>query len=203
MTKNKWINDPYSNKARDNKLVARSFFKLEEIDKKFELFTKETKRILDIWCAPWSRLQYCNQKVIDLWVQNPIIIWFDLKKVTLNLSNVYSYEMDITNREWVSEKLENRKIEQLDLIVSDMAPDTIGMKDIDALRSVALIEKTLWIYDKFLIPWWKFAIKVFMWPWFEELVKDLRGIYWNAAIQVFKPKSCRKSSKETYIVKKK
>ena len=138
---NKWINDPYTNKARDKKLVARSYFKLEEIDKKFELFTSETKTILDIWCAPWSWLQYCSQKVEELWVKDPTIIWFDLKRVIITLPHTYPYQQDITDREWVSKALENHAIESLDLIVSDMAPDTIGMKDIDALRSVWLIEK--------------------------------------------------------------
>jgi len=200
---NKWINDPYTNKARNKKLVARSYFKLEEIDKKFELFTPETKKILDIWCAPWSWLQYCSQKVEELNVQDPTIIWFDLKRVIITLPNTHPYQQDITDREWVSKALENHAIESLDIIVSDMAPDTIGMKDIDALRSVGLIEKTLWIYEKFLVDWGKFAIKVFMWPGFEELVRDLKDMYGNANIQVFKPKSCRKASKETYIVKKK
>ncbi len=200
---NKWINDPYTNKARDKKLVARSYFKLEEIDKKFELFTTQTKTILDIWCAPWSWLQYCSQKVEELNVQDPSIIWFDLKRVTLNLPNVHPYEQDITDRDWVNAALAKHNVEQFDLIVSDMAPDTIWMKDIDALRSVWLIEKTLRIYEQFLVSGWKFAIKVFMWPWFEELVRELKDIYGNWSIQVFKPKSCRKSSKETYIVKKK
>lgn len=130
-------------------------------------------------------------------------MWFDLKRVMMTLPNTYAYEQDITDRDWVQTKLDDHNIESFDLIVSDMAPDTIGMKDIDALRSVWLIEKTLWIYEKYLVPDGKFAIKVFMWPGFEELVRDLKDMYGQWKIQVFKPKSCRKSSKETYIVKKK
>ena len=58
--------------------------------------------------------------------------------------------------------LGQHQIEQFDVIVSDMAPDTIGKADIDAIRSIGLIEKTLRLYEKYLAPDGKFAIKVFM-----------------------------------------
>jgi 23S rRNA U2552 (ribose-2'-O)-methylase RlmE/FtsJ len=93
-------------------------------------------------------------------------------------------------------------ITELDCIISDMAPDTMWRSDIDALRSVGLIEKTLWIYEEFLKEWWTFAIKIFMWPGFEELVRELKDIYGHSSIVTYKPKSCRKQSKETFIIKR-
>lgn len=203
MSNNKRINDTYSNKARAWNIVARSFYKLEEIDNKFNLFDSECRLVADIWCAPWSWLQYASKKFEDNRIKDWKIIWFDLKTVTLTLPHVTTYAQDITDKSAVESIFANHKIDSLDLIISDMAPDTIWMKDIDALRSVNLIEKTLRIYDRFLKEHGKFAIKIFMWPWFDDLVRDLKGIYWASSIIVFKPKACRKSSKETYIVKKK
>jgi len=83
-----------------------------------------------------------------------------------------------------------------------MAPDTIGMSDIDALRSVNLIEKTFWIYEKHLKPEGKFVIKIFMGPGFDEFVRLCKDIRGAKQIVVFKPKACRKASKETYVIKR-
>lgn len=69
---------------------------------------------------------------------------------------------DVTDREGVAALLAEHHIEQFDVILSDMAPDTIGVADIDALKSVGLLEKTLWLYETYLAPHGKFAIKIFM-----------------------------------------
>jgi 23S rRNA (uridine2552-2'-O)-methyltransferase len=90
---------------------------------------------------------------------------------------------------------------QIDMIISDMAPDTLWDKGTDALRSCHLIMETMRIYETLLKKDGKFAIKVFMWPWFEELVRYCRTTRWAQHIKIFKPKACRKESKETYIVK--
>ena len=113
-----------------------------------------------------------------------------------------AYQQDISDREGVQKILDDECIEQFDVIVSDMAPDTIGTADIDAIRSMTLIQKTLRIYERYLKAWGKFAIKVFMWPWFDEFVRSMKEQYGTSNIVVFKPKSCRKGSKETYVVKR-
>lgn len=202
MAGNRW-NEFYTKEAKKRWLVARSYFKLEELHNRFDLFGDKPEMIIDIWCAPGSRLQYCSQYMIENSVDGTIL-WFDLKKTTLQLPHTHTYEQDIREFEKVDAIIaEHSDCKKFDMIISDMAPDTIGMADIDALRSVWLIEKTLWIYDKYLVEWWKFAIKVFMWPGFDELLRELKGIYgaWN--VVTYKPKSCRKKSKETYIVKNK
>lgn len=202
MWKNKRVNDPYTNKARKENLVARSYYKLEEIDQKYDFFTHNTNCVIDIWAAPWSRLQYIARKLKN---RKATVLWFDLKPIQLSLPNVETYIQDITKHDEVKKIVEDAWIKEgsVDVIVSDMAPDTIWAKDIDALRSVGLIEKTLRMYDQYLAPDGKFAIKVFMWPWFEELLRDLRKKYGHGPIQIFKPKACRKKSKETYILKRK
>lgn len=199
MAKNMWVDDPYTNKARQEGYVARSVYKLEELDHKYHLFGPATTTVLDIWCAPGSWLQYVAKKLTWSHAQ---AIGFDLKPVEINLPHVSTYVQDITDREAVGRILAQEGIEQFDLILSDMAPDTGSQSDIDAMRSIALIHKTRWIYEKFLAPGGKFAIKIFMWPWFDQFVREMKDLYGASNIVVFKPKACRKWSKETYVVKR-
>lgn len=201
MKRDDWKDNFHTRKAREAGLVARSYYKLEEIDQKHRICQWENNMIaLDIGCAPWSRIQYLVKcENIDK------IVGFDLKNAKIEFPQVSTYDQDITEREAVQKILDDEWIQpwSVDLIVSDMAPDTIGMKDIDALRSVWLIEKTMWIYEKYLHPeHGRFAIKVFMGPGYDELVNDLKNRYWRGNVVIFKPKSCRKKSKETFIIKR-
>lgn len=194
---NRW-DEHYTKKAKKEWYLARSVYKLQEIDEKYHIL-EWASAIIDIWCAPGSRLQYLSKNIAT---DQKSIIGFDLKEVTLTLPHVSTYVQDISNRIWVQNILDNEWVEQVDLIVSDMAPDTIGMSDIDAIRSIWLIEKTLWMYDTYLKEDGKFAIKVFMWPGYDELIRELKNQYWASNIVTFKPKSCRKKSKEIYVVKR-
>lgn len=193
--------DFYFKKAKKEWFKARSAFKLEEIDDRYKIFTKNTKNILDIWCAPWSWMQYAHKKLRDQRVDDFKIIWFDLKDVNLNTHWIYTYQQDITELDKVNEIISSHGIEKFDIIMSDMAPNTIWLKDIDAIRSIWLLEKTLVIYENYLKPDWKFMIKIFMWPRFDEFVKTIKEIFWWKWIKIFKPDACRKESKETYIIK--
>lgn len=197
--------DHYTQKAKAENILARSFYKLEEIDQKAKLFDEETETVLDIWCAPGSRLQYVSKKLQTFdrpADESPQVIWFDLKQSEVAMPYVYAYQQDITNVQAVEHILEEHHIDTVDVIISDMAPDTIWNKEIDALRSIGLIEKTLWMYERFLKPDGKFVIKVFMGPGFDELIRELKDQYGAGKISVFKPKACRKESKETYILKR-
>lgn len=202
--------DYYFNKAKQEWYKARSAFKLEEIQEKFRLIDKNTHKVLDIGCAPGSRMQYTHSLLQKLNVKDFSIIGFDLKESTVNLQNVHAYAQDITQTEKVEKILQDEKIvpydpeikwSWVDFIQSDMAPNTVGHKSVDAMRSVWLLEETLRIYKKYLKPNWRFAIKIFMWPWFQEFVADLKQTFGWKNIKVFKPKACRAISKETYIVK--
>ncbi len=193
--------DFYFKKAKKEWFKARSVFKLEEIDQKFKIFSKDTKKILDIWCAPGSWMQYAVsrcQKNNVRWYQ---VIWLDLKEVDLNMPWVHHYAQDVTDIQAVEKIFAENNISKFDLIQSDMAPNTIWFKDIDAIRSIGLLESTLRVYKTMLSPTGKFVIKIFMWPWFDEFLQDLKKHFWWKNIKTFKPKSCRKESKETYIIK--
>jgi len=190
--------DFYFKKAKKEWYKARSVFKLEEIDKKYHLFDpKKNLNILDIWCAPWSWVQYID-KVTS---KNSKIIWVDLKPTTINLPKVKCYVQDATDLEKMEQILKENNIEKLDIITSDMAPNTIWFKDIDAIRSINLVKSTLPIYEKFLKENWKFVIKVFMGPGFDELIQELKKKYGWKNIKTFKPQAVRKISKEIYIIR--
>lgn len=196
--------DPYDFYFKQAKKVwykARSAFKLDEIQDKFHVIDKNTKAIIDIGCAPGSWLQYSVSQMQKFQIKHPQIIGFDLKPVELNLPGVSTYQQDITDQEAVKAILAEHKIEQVDFIQSDMAPNTTGVKDLDAMRSLVLIEQTLWMYQTLLKSEGKFVIKIFMGPWFQEFISHLKQLFGWKNIKVFKPKSCRKESKETYIIK--
>jgi len=195
--------DYYFNKAKQEWYKARSAFKLEEMQNKFKLIDKNTKIILDIGCAPWSWMQYSYTLLHKFNVQNFKIVWFDISESTVNLPNVHTYVQDVTDLEKVDKILESNGILpwSVDFIQSDMAPNTVGNKSVDAIRSIWLLEETLWIYQKYLKKDWKFAIKIFMWPWFDEFVATLKEEFGWKNIKIFKPKASRSISKETYILK--
>ncbi len=102
------------------------------------------------------------------------IIGFDLKDVNLNLPGVKTYVADITDQKKIKAILKENSIEKVDLIQSDMAPNTIGMKDIDAIRLFELINSMKWILKDILKPDGKFVIKLFMGPGFEEFIKEMK-----------------------------
>lgn len=215
----------YTLKAQKEGYVARSIYKLEELDHKFHLFEPWVKTVLDLWAAPGSRLQYVSGQLTNnnwqesmedrKWKGKNIrdftiphasweemkIIGIDLKPIALELPGVTTYVQDATDLEGMQRIFEIHTIEQFDIILSDMAPDTTSNAELDALRSIDMIERLMPFVEKYLVPEGKFVFKVFMWPWFDQLVNDLKHHRWVAHIRLFKPKSCRKASKETFIVK--
>jgi 23S rRNA (uridine2552-2'-O)-methyltransferase len=200
MKKNTWVDDHYTERARKEWYLARSIYKLEEIDQKYHIVDpKTTKTVLDIGCAPWSRLQYVLKK---LPASHRQVIGIDLKEVALEAPWLVLLQGDASDQGAIKAFLATQHIAQFDLILSDMAPDTIWTADIDAVRSIGLIEKTLWLYEQILSPTGKFAIKVFMGPWFDELIAHCKKTFGASSIVVYKPKACRKQSKETYIIRR-
>lgn len=208
-----WFNpqDHYFRQAKKDGYVARSAYKLEEIDQKFGIFWPKTRTVVDIGCAPGSRLQYVSSKITKFSQESssfPLVIGFDLKQVQHKYPGVSTFVQDITDQEAVKRILAEKLWTSvdtssylIDVIISDMAPDTLGDTSTDAMRSIGLIYDTMWMYHDLLKLEGKFVIKVFMGPWFDDLVQYCRDNRWSRSIKIFKPKACRSTSKETYIVK--
>jgi len=193
--------DHYFNKAQKEWYKARSAFKLEEIQDKFHIFDKNIRTVVDIWCAPWSRLQYVAKEFQRLRIDDGLLLGFDIKDVKISLPNVHTYNQDITDRDAVQKILHSHDIDSLDCIISDMAPNTMGLKDIDAIRAFGLLEESLWMYETLLKKNGKFVVKVFMWPGFDEYVKKMKDLFGGKSIKVYKPEASRTQSKETYVIK--
>jgi 23S rRNA (uridine2552-2'-O)-methyltransferase len=156
--------DHYFKKAKKEGYKARSAFKLEEIQNKFHIFDKHTKTILDIGCAPGSRIQYAVNFMNKNHISDYKILGVDIQDVNLNLPGVKTYKADIQDVDHIKEILIENNIKKVDLIQSDMAPNTIGVKDVDAMRLFELLEYVKPILKNLLKPEGKFVIKVFMGP---------------------------------------
>lgn len=191
--------DYYNQKAKKQWFKARAVYKLEQIDEKFRLIGSKTRYVLDLWCAPGSRLQYAKSMIKQ---KEHKLLGVDIKEVDLDLDNVYTYVQDMTDVPAMVELITKHEIPAFDVIISDAAPNTIGVKDHDAMASIQLIRDSLPIYEEFLAKDGVFAIKVFMGPWFDELVSDCKQRRWGKAIKIYKPDASRKQSKEIYIIKR-
>ncbi len=192
--------DHYFQKAKEQGYKARSAFKLEEIQEKFHLLDKNIKTVVDIGCAPGSWMQYTSN-LLQKRRKDYQIVGFDIKDVEISIPNTKTYRQDVTDHEAMKKLLDENKIQKIDFIQSDMAPNTIGTKEIDAMRSFALLEETLRIYETMLKPEGKFVTKLFMGPGFDEYLMRLKKHFGGKNIKTFKPQSCRKESKEIYVIK--
>ena len=125
----KKIQDHYFKEARKQGYVARSAFKLEEMDGKFRLLCRG-QHVIDLGCAPGSWLQYAAKKVLP----EGSLTGVDLKQVKIQFpESVRIFQSDIS-------MLEESILasSRFDLVLSDMAPDTTGIPSVDSQRSYDL-----------------------------------------------------------------
>ena len=190
--KNQW-EDHLTRRARSENYPARSVYKLEEIQNRFKVM-KTDDQVLDLGCAPGSWMLYAAKQI----GKNGRVSGIDLKQIDIKLpENVSAIQDDIlnlNNRFFVSE---NKKF---DVVLSDMAPATTGRKDVDALRSFELCNMALKVADDFLTANGNFVCKIFQGNDFNSFQKNVKSRFKNC--KTFKPESCRKQSKEIYIIAK-
>ena len=198
MKKNKisknWVNkqrrDIYVRQSKVDGYRARSVYKLIEIDEKFKIF-KGGLTVIDIGAAPGSWSQYASKVV-----KNGKIISIDLKKME-PIPNTIQITGDFTEKK-IQQQIKNKLTSNADLLMSDMAVNTTGIKDIDAIQTGELCKETL-IFSKEVIKKQGFFIsKIFMGSTFNEIVAHGKKIF--KEVRVFKPKSSRKDSKESFII---
>jgi 23S rRNA (uridine2552-2'-O)-methyltransferase len=200
-SKNNW-EDHLSRKARAEHYPARSVYKLEEIQKRFRII-KPGDRVLDLGCAPGSWLLYSAKKVGN----KGAVLGIDLNPVDIKLpDNVKAVQEDIFNILETRNRKQNEagsvlsEEAKFNVILSDMAPATTGRKDVDAVRSYELCCIALEIAEKYLIKGGHFACKIFQGNEFSIFQKSVKAKFKES--KNFKPSSCRKSSKEIYIIAK-
>ena len=201
MKKNKisknWVNkqrrDTYVRQSKVDGYRARSAYKLIEIDEKFKIF-KGGMCIVDIGAAPGSWTQYASKAV-----KNGKIISIDLKKME-KIQSTIQITGDFTDIK-IQEQIKQNLRKQPDVIMSDMAVNTTGIKNIDAIQTGELCMEAM-IFAKNVISVEGFFIsKIFMGSTFNEIVALGKKVF--KEVKVFKPKSSRKDSKESFIICKK
>ena len=201
MKKNKisknWVNkqrrDIYVRQSKVDGYRARSAYKLIEIDEKFKIF-KGGMFVLDIGAAPGSWSQYASKVV-----KNGKVISIDLKSME-EIKNTIQVKGDFTDFN-VQKKIKAYLNKGLDVVMSDMAVNTTGIKNLDAIQTGELCRVAM-IFSKDVISQNGFFIsKIFMGSTFNEIVALGKKIF--KEVKVFKPQSSRKDSKESFIICKK
>ena len=201
MKKNKisknWVNkqrrDIYVRQSKVDGYRARSAYKLIEIDEKFKIF-KGGMLVLDIGAAPGSWSQYASKVV-----KNGKVVSIDLKSME-EIKNTTQIKGDFTDPN-VKKKIKDYLNKDLDVVMSDMAVNTTGIKNLDAIQTGELCKEAM-TFSKGVISQNGFFIsKIFMGSTFNEIVALGKKIF--REVKVFKPQSSRKDSKESFIICKK
>ena len=201
MKKNKisknWINkqrrDIYVRQSKVDGYRARSAYKLIEIDEKFKIF-KGGMFVLDIGAAPGSWSQYASKAI-----KQGQVISIDLK-VMEEIKNTIQIKGDFTDPN-IQKKIKDYLNKGLDVVMSDMAVNTTGIQNLDAIQTGELCKEAM-IFSKNVISKNGFFIsKIFMGSTFNEIVALGKLIFKD--VKVFKPQSSRKDSKESFIICKK
>ena len=201
MKKNKisknWINkqkrDIYVRQSKVDGYRARSAYKLIEIDKKFKIF-KNGMFILDIGAAPGSWSQYASKTI-----KNGKIISIDLKDIS-PINNGIHIKGDFTEPD-IQEKIKENLTKEFDVVMSDMAVNTTGVKNLDSIQTGELCKEAMTFSKKVISSKGYFISKIFMGSTFNEIVALGKKIF--REVKVFKPLSSRKESKESFIICKK
>jgi len=189
-----WVNkqrrDTYVRQSKVDGYRARSAYKLIEIDEKFKIF-KGGMNIIDIGAAPGSWSQYASKKV-----KSGKIISIDLKEME-EIKNTIQIKGDFTEKE-IQNQIKSYLSKSSDVVMSDMAVNTTGIKNIDSIQTGELCKEAM-IFSKEVVSEKGFFIsKIFMGSTFNEIVALGKKIF--KEVKVFKPKSSRKDSKESFII---
>ncbi|HND84529.1 MAG TPA: RlmE family RNA methyltransferase, partial [Pseudobdellovibrionaceae bacterium] len=148
--------DHYFQKAKKENFAARSVFKLEEIDRRFHI-VKPKQVVIDLGASPGSWSQYVSKKVGP----EGRVLGIDLKEVTVSLKNATFIKADLRSLELGSSIQSAGFPLHFDLVLSDMAPNTTGIRSADQARSFELCELALSVADQYLRPKGHFVCKLF------------------------------------------
>jgi len=189
-----WVNkqrrDTYVRQSKVDGYRARSAYKLIEIDEKFKIF-KGGLTVIDIGAAPGSWTQYASKAV-----RNGKIISIDLKEME-PIGNTLQIKGDFTEDQ-TQQKIKELLTDKSDIVMSDMAVNTTGIKNIDSIQTGELCKEAMIFSQDIISNSGFFISKIFMGGSFNEIVQLGKKIF--KEVKVFKPKSSRKDSKESFII---
>jgi len=189
-----WVNkqrrDTYVRQSKVDGYRARSAYKIKEIDEKFKIF-KGGMSVIDIGAAPGSWSQYVTKVV-----KSGKIISIDLKEME-NIDNTIQIKGDFTDTD-TQNHIKNFIKKKPDVVMSDMAVNTTGIKNIDSIQTGELCKEAMIFSKDVISEKGIFISKIFMGSTFNEIVA--LGKKFFKEVKVFKPKSSRKDSKESFII---
>ena len=184
------LNDPYVKRAKAEGYRSRAAYKLIELDEKFDML-KGAKRVVDLGVAPGGWSQVVRRKV-----PKAAVVGIDLLPVD-PIEGVTIFQMDFTD-----DAAPDRLVEALggapDLVLSDMAANTVGHAQTDALRTMGLVETALDFAIQNLAPGGVFVSKVFAGGADSALVAEMKRNF--TSVKHAKPPSSRKGSVEWFVV---
>lgn len=188
------VKDHYYQKAKDENYLARSIYKLEEIDQRFKVI-KKGAFVLDLGYYPGSWVQYTVPKVGP----EGRVIGIDIQEVNkkLQFANLSLLQKDIFN---VSGPADVGSDRHFDVVLSDMAPSTTGIKSVDQARSLGLVEAVFGLLPVTLKPGGNFVIKVFESNDAQVYLKEQKSRF--NEFHYLRPKSTRSVSKEFFVIAK-
>ena len=198
MKKNKisknWINkqrrDIYVRQSKVEGYRSRAVYKLQEIDQKFKIF-KNGISVIDLGAAPGSWSQYALKNI-----KNGKIVSIDLKDFE-KIGNIHQIKGDFTDDSY-KKKIIDYFGAKVDVVLSDMAVNTTGNKNLDSIYTGELCMEAMKFSKETLKSDGKFISKIFMGSTFNEIVSEAKKIFKEN--KVFKPLASRKDSKESFII---
>jgi 23S rRNA (uridine2552-2'-O)-methyltransferase len=187
--------DVFYQRAKRENFAARSVYKLQEMDERLGIF-RPGQRVLDLGCRPGSWLQYASQKVgpkgalvgIDRQPLDASVVERLGPGARILVGDVFTVTADELRGELAA----------FDVVLSDMAPDTSGVRHLDQARSEGLFERALDLAELLLAPGGHFVGKLFQGPEWNALLARLRKGF--AEARPIKPEGSRKDSIEQYLV---
>lgn len=185
--------DHYFKKAKKENFAARSVFKLEEIDQKLKIF-RPGQKVLDLGAAPGSWSQYASARIGS----GGSLLGVDLTPIKLSLPNATFIAADLRDLNLEDVFREHGFVPPFDVVMSDMAPKTTGIRVTDQARSLELCELALETARRFLKPKGHFVCKLFHSDDFTAFRDGMKAMF--DKVDVVKPKATRQISKEIFLV---
>lgn len=183
--------DYYARRAKSEHYVSRAIYKLQEIDQKYKLIMPG-QRVLDLGCAPGSWMQYLGSRVGP----GGLVVGIDLNPIHIPIHPPLHYiQGDL-------ETLDRHEVKFLtpyfDRVLSDMAPATSGIREVDHQRSLHLVRLSWEWAQEFLAPSGHYLVKVFEGPDFQEFVQEIKKHF--VRTHIVKPAGSRRESREIYLL---
>lgn len=194
------INDPYVASTKKLGYRSRAAAKLIDIEDKFHVINAAKNCIVDLGSYPGSWLQV----VLEKKRQESVVIGVDLCDIS-PLVDVHFVHGDFTEStivQCVNQLAEHittvQNTRKIDLVLSDMAPATCGMKDVDQIRITDLAQHAFIFVKSNLQSGGNFVVKIFMCSYMEELLQEMRKCF--KKVVVFKPQSSYSNSSENFVI---